>query len=218
MKYYNKRNRLDYWKHQDNLKSILERIDFSNMSFEENKLISGAINSTWDSWNMLIRELWLMGFYENYLLHPNHSKKYKVEIALNKICAKTPNERLQDRPLVFYREPTWGDPDVIDRISSYFPQSSFAQNMSSPLSIFKNEIIDFQKIRNNTIHRSNGGIQELHDRLDKRNYHDYLNKQPIFYLKGHIGSSQLFAYQDILHAFDTYLTFVFRNNPQLSNF
>jgi len=219
MRYYSKKKRISYWENQEKLKNVLEKTDFSDMSWEDNKLISGAINSTWDSWNILIRELWLIGFYQNYLFHPGHSKKIEESVALNRINhTNRPRYQSSNHNLVFYKEPTWGDPNTIDRIASYYPRSSFAQNMSSPLSLFKEEINDFQKIRNNIIHCSNGGMKELNSHLAYRKYNDYLNKQPIYYLKGNIGASSLFAYQDILESFNSYLTSVYKNNSQLFNF
>ena len=160
IKLYKKRNR--FYQCADYTYSYYKTVSANNII-----ITSGALNHIWNQWNSFWRSYFMLYAIGGYDCHNikvggfyNTLRQNQVACFYQRIKANQRYTLGNDIP--FYRELTWGDPDVIvDLLSSSsvtIPNSSYVIGL---ITMYKNEISDFQKIRNSFVHMNNMILNDM---------------------------------------------------------
>lgn len=145
---------------------------YKHTNKEEYLIVSnGILNFIWNNWNNLWRDYWLAhingGFYIDSL-SLNKIYKYNDKQSLHYLCylsGKFGRHITGQSITGSHQEITWGDFDKIEKIANemyiLFPHLTHINYLLSLIGTYKNEIQQFQLIRNSFIHLNNESIKKL---------------------------------------------------------
>lgn len=152
---------------------------------EEQLLISSSLsNFIWNSWSTFWRNYWIVYIRGGIDLSKQKVTGLHPELNISQACAfanqyKNSYNRSKYRyadTICPYNEPNWGDSSLITNIASEFLNIQSMGYLVSLIAEYKNELDDFQKIRNSFIHINNNSINQL--QLLKPHY-IFTSRQPI---------------------------------------
>lgn len=135
----------------------------------------GILNSIWQSWNRYWRTYWLTHIFGGISfmgsVPPNSIGLTRITttnvcegVGIYNLLSSSGYNTARYRSGIVHahQEPTWGDVDLIERISlAHNSLGMPGTQILSALSVFGDSAKHFQKVRNYSIHISKEGIQEL---------------------------------------------------------
>ena len=134
---------------------------------------SGLLNVIWNNWCQFWRNYWIFtiqgGIYLDKTLfagiYPAMTRIQACAYAAHLKCTPPKRSYNLGETIDFYKEPTWGDYDVIVNIAanlSGMPALSARMNyLIALLPTYQNELKEFQRIRNAFIHLNEGAVKDL---------------------------------------------------------
>ncbi|MCZ2085216.1 MAG: hypothetical protein LC112_13180 [Flavobacteriales bacterium] len=145
---------------------------YKHTSKEEYLIVSnGILNFIWNNWNNLWKDYWLAhingGIYiDSVSLHKIYN--YNDKQSLHYLCylsGKFTKHNAGQSIIGTHQEITWGDFDKIEKIANeiytLFPHLTHINYLLSLIGTYKNEIQQFQLIRNSFIHLNNENMKKL---------------------------------------------------------
>lgn len=162
---------IDLAKKRSRLLIIIEKYKglYRYSTKEEQFLISSSLlNFIWNSWSSFWRDYWIVYTTGGIDIAKKIVVGIHPDLDCSQACAYVNQyARIRYRysygdRITHFSEPTWGDTSIITNIASglvsNIPQMSY---LISLIPIYKNELDDFQKIRNSFIHLNKNAIKQL---------------------------------------------------------
>lgn len=135
---------------------------------------SSLLNIIWNTWCLFWKNYWICHIRGGIYFDKQKVIGIHSQLGYNQACAYASSLR-GNRPnqnytigdsIPHYKEPTWGDYKIIENIatniSSRYPMLSIRMHyILGILPVYKDELNDFQTIRNSFIHLNHGSIKSL---------------------------------------------------------
>lgn len=141
----------------------------------------GVINTIWQAWNRYWRTYWLTYIFGGFggisytgLVPPNSIRLFGTtttgisegEAIYNLLNRCNPHRynatKYRSGIIQPYQEPTWGDVDLIEKISLVYNSNGMpGVQILSAFSVFGDSAKDLQKVRNCSVHISKQGMNDL---------------------------------------------------------
>ena len=128
---------------------------------------SGTLNYIWNLWNSFWRYYFMAYAIGGIDCGKKKIKGFKSTFRQNEIacfyqCIKNKGKYTLGKSIKYYYEITWGDPNVICALLSSsqvnIPTANYVLGL---IGTYRDDILDFQKIRNSFIHMNTFGLGEL---------------------------------------------------------